>query len=580
MCPLPVNRVIDLVGISGNSSIGSNTATVGTALFQGTCGQPDPTNDYYYTNIGSGRFLVFKLNLGETVPLGGLLQVGSVGVSNGDTVAFVGTGCPSSQQSFGCFIGNDDAMLDWDFQISVTQSRVEFNATQRLYYVIIGGYGSADVTSGVAWQYFPPSPSPTPSVTSTGSVTLGASASQTASASLTASASPTASASATMSESSAPTPTQTPFCGGLITSFKGMLQQNLSITDRATGSTGLVTMLSSDPTAPSAATKTCTSVNGGAQASIVFNRNKHMYLLDLAALGLRTGGTLVLDTCSGGTMNTVLAVGGRGASCPTTNALWICTHANDNVTLAVPSLVGAGNVCPNGNGFGASGITISSAQSFYYVVVTLPNPTTFRVGTYNLRWSYMEPSPSATSPSTASSSITSSPTASLTPSLSPSASITPSGSATLSVGATRSVTQTGSNLPTPTPSEGFTLTPTATPVCNPAIPVAARITGYNTSTLVLMPATGPSLVSVTTPCSGGGYGFRATPHQALIVDLGQSFSPGGRLFVTTLEGGTQLDTTLYLGTGCPYSVAQFGCVYGESPLGLSPALITKFLLPP
>lgn len=536
-------RVYSVSGLTGSVATPIDSATAGTDVPAMAC--PMPTVDSYGTIAGGGAYLVFRVDLGASTPIGGMLTVTTIGYSDADTVIFLGTSCPSSQASFGCLNGGDDDPVTGATQ-SITSSQL--NAT--VAYVLVGGYGGAPVLSGLGWSYVIPTPSRTPTVSPTASLSFGATPSPTFTASRT--------ITPTRSSSPTPTPTNAACSAALLAIFRGALAATVddgSVSGVAAGSTGLVTMATADASTPSQATLTCTGTAG----STPFNRNKHWWLLDFAALGLRAGGTLTLETCDpAGTMNTLLVVGGAG-SCPTTVArMGTGCWFNDNVT------VGALPGCTS-RFAGASGLTIPSVSlRALYVAVTLPNPTTFRVGSYNLRWTYSQPTPSNT------------PTSSVTPSntASSSATLTPSASATISFGITPSGTGSPSGTGTPartgTPSGTGTRTGTGTPTptispgyCAPTLPVTPA-SGLNSTTLIVMAASGPSLVSgAAQPCAGGGFALQSTPQYAIAVDLGGEFVPGGTLVATTADLGVTLDTTLYVGTGCPSSVAAFTCVWGS-----------------
>ena len=56
--------------------------------------------------LATGIKNIIRIDLGDTTPLGGSLNVSNCGNAF-DTKIHVGTGCPSSAESFGCVLGND-----------------------------------------------------------------------------------------------------------------------------------------------------------------------------------------------------------------------------------------------------------------------------------------------------------------------------------------------------------------------------------------------------------------------------------------------------------------------------------------
>ena len=106
-----------------------------------------------------GSRLVFSLFLGAAALPGGTLTVTTCGRTANDTVLYVGTGCPSWDLPFGCLAGSDNAGGS-ACPANAGASAVSLVATQRTYFVQVGGFNGADVTAGLAWAYAPP---PTPS---------------------------------------------------------------------------------------------------------------------------------------------------------------------------------------------------------------------------------------------------------------------------------------------------------------------------------------------------------------------------------------------------------------------------------
>ena len=100
-----------------------------------------------------GSRLLYALDLGAGVPLGGTLTVTTCGHSANDTVLYVGTGCPAWDRPFGCIVGNDNAAACGGNGLS---SSVLVTATQSMYYVQVGGYAGSHVVSGLGWSYVAP----------------------------------------------------------------------------------------------------------------------------------------------------------------------------------------------------------------------------------------------------------------------------------------------------------------------------------------------------------------------------------------------------------------------------------------
>ena len=111
---------------------------------------------------------VFYLDLGEDVPLGGTLTVSTCGATSANTVLHVGLGCPTSDATFRCRVGNDNAG-DAGGSSCAANSRAAAASlviTSRTHFVLLSGYNGAAVTSGLSWAYAPPRLA-TPSATRT-----------------------------------------------------------------------------------------------------------------------------------------------------------------------------------------------------------------------------------------------------------------------------------------------------------------------------------------------------------------------------------------------------------------------------
>jgi len=110
-----------------------------------------------------GSRLVYALTLNASVPLGGTLRLSTCGLTANDTVLYVGTGCPSWAAPFGCLAGNDDAACG----SNGLASSLTIVASQRSYYIQVGGASGRDVTAGLQWAYSAPAPAASRSASAT-----------------------------------------------------------------------------------------------------------------------------------------------------------------------------------------------------------------------------------------------------------------------------------------------------------------------------------------------------------------------------------------------------------------------------
>ena len=141
-----------ITALSGTSGVAPPRSTV-------TSGQPAMyTAGSCATGLGAfypGPRLLFALDLGSDTPLGGVLTLTTCGHTANNTVLYVGTGCPTWAQPFGCRAGNDNAAGPACGGNGLA-STVAVAATQPTYYVQLGGFNGAAVTSGLGWAYAPP----------------------------------------------------------------------------------------------------------------------------------------------------------------------------------------------------------------------------------------------------------------------------------------------------------------------------------------------------------------------------------------------------------------------------------------
>lgn len=132
----------------------------------------------------SGPRRVFFLSLGDDAPLGGTLTVTTCGLTANNTVLYAGLGCPKWDVPFQCQAGSDDsgdAAGQAPCASNPRASTVTLRAVaSRGYFLQVGGFDGAAVTSGLQWEYAPPaggaSLSPTKTRAATGTRTRSASA--------------------------------------------------------------------------------------------------------------------------------------------------------------------------------------------------------------------------------------------------------------------------------------------------------------------------------------------------------------------------------------------------------------------
>ena len=175
LCRAPVSRITLLSGLNG-TSLPARAATAGNAgmYTSGSC------SSGFGTFFSGAPRLVYYLNLGGSVPLGGILTLTTCGQTSDDTVLYVGTGCPTWAVPFNCLRGNDnagDVAGQAPCASNAAAATVSLTTTSRVYFVQIGGFSGTAVTSGLSWSYRVASASPsrtrsassarTPAVTAT-----------------------------------------------------------------------------------------------------------------------------------------------------------------------------------------------------------------------------------------------------------------------------------------------------------------------------------------------------------------------------------------------------------------------------
>ena len=132
-----------------------------------------------YGSFAPGSRLVYRLSLGDSTPLGGVLTVTTCGLTTNNTALYLGTGCPTWFGSFNCLRGNDNAAPSCG--ANALASTLTHVTASSVYFIQLGAAGGGAVVSGLSWSYAPPSASATASRTRTRTATPSRSRSATAS---------------------------------------------------------------------------------------------------------------------------------------------------------------------------------------------------------------------------------------------------------------------------------------------------------------------------------------------------------------------------------------------------------------
>jgi hypothetical protein len=102
---------------------------------------------------------VYAIFLGANASVGGALTLSTCGLTNNNTVLYVGTGCPTFSGSFNCRVGNDDAgdVAGQACASNPRASTLTFTAISRVYFVQVGAWSGASgrLVSGLSWSYVP-----------------------------------------------------------------------------------------------------------------------------------------------------------------------------------------------------------------------------------------------------------------------------------------------------------------------------------------------------------------------------------------------------------------------------------------
>lgn len=156
-CSIPFTVLTGVSGVTPSYVI----STVGSTSILGGVSPTCATG----SGVSSGAKLAFMIDLGADTVLGAQLTVDTCLTAVGDTVLYVGTGCPSSSASFGCLAANDDMGATLCPSDSVA-SRVSINVSSRYVWAVVGNYGSTTTaSSGLRWWYGGATPPSVPTIT-------------------------------------------------------------------------------------------------------------------------------------------------------------------------------------------------------------------------------------------------------------------------------------------------------------------------------------------------------------------------------------------------------------------------------
>jgi len=165
VCSIPYTAHAGTSGVTQSYIISSAGSTSILGGISPTCASGSGTS--------SGAKLAFMIDLGANTLLTGLLTVDTCLTAIGDTVLYVGTGCPSTTANFRCLSANDDAGSSICPSDSMA-SQVRLNVSTRYVWVVVGNYASStSASSGIRWWYngdMPPSV-PTRSIVSSAILT-------------------------------------------------------------------------------------------------------------------------------------------------------------------------------------------------------------------------------------------------------------------------------------------------------------------------------------------------------------------------------------------------------------------------
>ena len=413
-----------------------------------------------------------------------------------------------------------------------------------VYAVVMNTNGAGgNVSLSFRYDYVLPTPSnsgtgsPTASLTSSPSATASLSIGVEPSASSTVTSSPTASpsdgytASSSASGTASPSGTGTPQCG------QGAMPLQQAWINELNGSSG-VRELTYDDFAPFA------SSNGNLRCSwgnYLLTSPQHLYQITIPP-SAPLGGQLRVWTCNwndgtgfdgtpywGGEgftpFNTQLFIGNN---CPFTDTLYArgCVASNDNTN-------NYDSICGNGDN---SEATLLATKRTYYVLV---GNNYNEVGSYELHFEYVLPTPSQTA------TVSTSPTASFGSSQTPSLTATP--------------TKTSSRTRTPTPTSSCP-GGNSSLLCTcrvPNVPLTETLRGpTGTSELHTLLGT-ESTLPYGGSCSDYNWYFYGYPVHIIAIDIGEGTPFGGSLTIDVCS--SSFSSVLFIGDACPTSSPYAWC---------------------
>jgi hypothetical protein len=166
MCAPPVGNVTTLMGLRGSAPpVALGVYGTGGLFSSGSCARG-------LSSVIAGTRIVYFLNLGDAAALGGSLVVSTCNRTTGNTLLYIGAGCPVGPMTFQCLVGNDNAG-DVAGQAACTSNPAASTATiastaSRYYFIMLGhAPGTAPPVASVTWAYAPPAATPSASRTRT-----------------------------------------------------------------------------------------------------------------------------------------------------------------------------------------------------------------------------------------------------------------------------------------------------------------------------------------------------------------------------------------------------------------------------
>jgi hypothetical protein len=514
-------------------------------------------------------------------------------------IMWAGIGCPTSSSGFQCLAGAGTASSATAPCPTLTLPEVPAS----IVYVVLGHSQGlvGNVAINYTYQLPPATPSNTPSRsqtppntppnTSTPSNTPSPSGTATPTATLSAGALPSATATgtapATSTPSGTPPATPTPSCG-----FTPAETPSTSPSPSNTGLPGCssrVTVtqsfygLSGTMDAPFTFSVSGvglpTYVFGACASGDPINTNgKVLYEINLPD-SFALGGVLDINACNVTGSATLDGMMWVGTGCPTDLGSFRCLVGNDQSSSS------AYGACAAPASANQARVVISPVVKRTYYVLAAPWSSASGAG--NFGYSYIPPTPTATTtasntgsasitpsagstPSeTGSISMTASNTKTSTPSIGFTASHTPSGTVTASRTATSSLTSSATPPNTATASISFGASPSRSGSITPSqTPTASVTASMQCPAALTAPTADNGYVSYAVPAtnnaplSGTCAGYPMDGKRHAVVKITIASAPGGTLVVGTCTG-TSFDSTLWLGYGCGTDAAAYQCQIGN-----------------